>query len=81
MKEVLYHKSCRRTQISQYYFKKKEDISFSGIACFSLSRLKLFSMALELILSLLAHSDVSLANILPINCLQIYAYVHYKGLS
>ena len=32
---------------------EKEDISLIGIACYSLSQLKLLSMALELILSLL----------------------------
>ena len=31
---------------------KKEDISFTGIACYSLRQLKLLSMALELMLSL-----------------------------
>ena len=35
------------------------------IPCFSLKQLKLLSMDLELMLSVLAHSDVSLANILP----------------
>ena len=37
------------------------------ISCFSLNHLKLLSTALELMLSLLAHSDVSLANIHPID--------------
>ena len=32
---------------------EKEDISFTGIACYSLSQLKLLSMALELMLNLL----------------------------
>ena len=32
---------------------EKEDISLTGIACYSLSQLKLLSMALELMLSLL----------------------------
>ena len=32
---------------------EKEDISFTGIACYSLSQLRLLSMALELMLSLL----------------------------
>ena len=31
---------------------EKEDIFFTGIACYSLSQLKLLSMALELMLSL-----------------------------
>ena len=44
---------------------EKEDIYFIGIACFSLNQLKLLSMVLELMLSVLAHSDVSLADILP----------------
>ena len=58
--------------MSHHYFKKhlgtswlkeKEDISFIGIADFSLKKLKLLSMALELMLSVLAHSDALLANI------------------
>ena len=40
---------------------------FIGIACFSLNKLKLLSMALELMLSMFAHSNVSLASILPID--------------
>ena len=32
---------------------EKEDVSLTGIACYSLSQLKLLSMALELMLSLL----------------------------
>ena len=35
---------------------EKEDISLTGIACNSLRQLKLLSMALELMLNLLAHS-------------------------
>ena len=50
------------------------------MTCFSLSQLKMLSMVLELMLSLLADSDVSLANIFPIDYFQMYAYVHYKGL-
>ena len=41
---------------------EKEDISLTGIACYSLSQLKLLSMALELMLSLL----------IPLSRLQIY---------
>ena len=41
---------------------EKEDISLTGIACCSLSQLKLLSMALELMLSLL----------IPLSRLQIY---------
>ena len=65
-----------RTRISYYYFKKhlgtswlegKENISFIGITCFSLNQLKLLSMALELMLRVLAHCAISLENILPID--------------
>ena len=45
----------------------KEDISFTGIACFSLNQQKLLSMTLELILSMFARSDTSPTNILPID--------------
>ena len=41
---------------------QKEEISLTGIACYSLSQLKLLSMALELMLSLL----------ILLSCLQIY---------
>ena len=44
------------------WLEENEDISFIGIACFSLNQLKLLSMALELILSLL----------ILISCLQVY---------
>ena len=37
------------------------------IPCFSLNQQQLVSMAQEIILSVLAHSEVSLANILPID--------------
>ena len=48
----------------------KEDISLTGIACYSLSQLKLLSMPLDLMLSLPILTDY----------FQMYAYVHYKGL-
>ena len=54
---------------------EKEELSLTGTACYSLSQLKLLTKALEL-----AHSVVSLANILPTDYFQIYAYVHDKGL-
>ena len=66
----------KRTHISHYYFKKhlgtnwlegKENISFIGITCFSLNQLKLLSMALELMLSVLASSAISLEIILSID--------------
>ena len=58
---------------------EKEEISLTGIACYSLSQLKLLSMALEHMLNLL----------ILLSCLKIYflritfkymLYVHYKGL-
>ena len=54
---------------------EKEDISLTGIACYSLSQLKLVSMALELMLTLL-YFAVSLANIPPTDYFQIYAYIY-----
>lgn len=89
IKEALCYNSLPKTKIANHYFKKqlgtsllekKEDISFIEITCFSLSQLKLLSMALEVMLSLLAYFDVSLSNILSINYFQIYAYIHYKVL-
>ena len=58
---------------------EKEDISFLGIACFSLNQLKLLSMALEIILRVLAHSDVSLANILPADYFKCMSMCVTKG--
>ena len=57
---------------------EKEDISLTKIACYSLSQLKLLSLALELMLSLL----------ILLSCLQIYLLpiafkymlMFYKGL-
>ena len=40
---------------------------FIGITCFSLNQLKMLSVALELMLSVLAHSAVLFENILPID--------------
>ena len=45
---------------------EKEDISLTGIACYSLSQLKLLSMALELMLSLPARLNPSMG--LPLRC-------------
>ena len=65
-----------RPHIFHYYYKKhlgtswlerEENISFIGIACFILNQLKLLSMTLKLILSVLAHSAISLENILHIH--------------
>ena len=73
---------------SHYYFKKdlgtswleeKDDISFIGIACFSLNQLKMLSMALELMLCVLAHSDVSLTNILPVDYFKCMSMCITKG--
>ena len=58
---------------------EKEDISLTGIACYSLSQLKLLSIGSRAHVKP-AHSAISLANILSIDYFQIYAYVHYKGL-
>ena len=58
---------------------EKENISFIGIACFSLNQLKLLSMALELMLSVLTHSDVSLANILPADYFKCMSICITKG--
>ena len=52
---------------------EKEDISLTGIACYSLSQQKLFSMALELMLSLLILLP------LPTDYFQIYATYITKG--
>ena len=40
---------------------------FIGITCFILNQLKLLSVALELMLSVLAHCAISLENIVPID--------------
>ena len=61
------------------WLKEKEDIFFNGMACFSLNQLKLLSVALELILSLLSHSDASLTNILPIDYFKCMPMCITKG--
>ena len=58
---------------------KEEDISLIGIACFSLNQMKLLSMALEVMLSVLAHSDVSVANILPADYFKCMSMCITKG--
>ena len=46
---------------------RARNISFIGIAYLSLNQLKLLSVALELMLSVLAHSAISFENIFPID--------------
>ena len=58
---------------------EKEDISLTGIACYTLSQLKLQSIGSRAHVKA-AHSAVLLANILPTDYFLIYAFVHYKRL-
>ena len=69
---------CFQKHLGTSSLEEKEDIYFIGIACFSLNQLKLLSMALELMLNMLAHS-VSLANILRINYFKCMPVCITKG--
>ena len=58
---------------------KRKKTFFNEIAWVSPNQLKLLSMALELMLSVLSHSDNSLANILPIDYFKCMPMCITKG--
>ena len=59
--------------------KSRHKLTGREIPCFSLNQLKLLSTALDLMLNVFAHSDVSLANILPIDYFKCMSMCNTTG--
>lgn len=84
----MYYNLWLKTKIPHFYFKKhlvkswlekKQDIYFTGISCFSLSQLKLLSVAVELMLNLIYLISRSQINFLlaTFKCILMYSTKGY----